>query len=49
MSIVQSNILKHHQLIIPGSNIFRVGYVDRGTLRQDIWYSWRRNFWEVAR
>ena len=37
------------ELIIPGSNIFCVGYLDRGTVRQDIWYSWRRSENEMAR
>jgi hypothetical protein len=45
---VQPNI-QYHQLIIPGSNMLRVGYVDGGTLRQDTWYSWRKAGEEVAR
>ena len=50
-NIIPSNILipQHHQVIIPGSNLFRVGYMDGGTLRQDTWYSWRRTGEEVAR
>ena len=40
---------KHYQVIIPGSNLFCVGYLDKGTLRQDTWYSWRKAGEEVAR
>ena len=43
------NSLSMDELIIPGSNLFRVGYLDGGTLRQDTWYSWRRTGEEVAR
>ena len=42
-------LISSHQVIIPGSNLFRVGYLDGGTLRQDTWYSWRTRGEEVAR
>ena len=31
-----------HQMIIPGSEAFQVGFMENGTLRQDITYLWRR-------
>ena len=30
-----------HKVMVPGSNLFCVGHLDRGALRQDAWYSWR--------
>ena len=42
-------LISLHQVIIPGSNLFRVDYLDGGTLRQDTWYSWRRRGEQVAR
>ena len=43
------NFLSMNKLIVPFSNIFRLGYVDGRTLRQDTWYTWRRKYWEEPR
>ena len=43
------NFLSMNKLIVPFSNIFRLGYVDGRTLRQDTWYTWRRRYWEEPR
>ena len=43
------DFISMNKLIIPFSSIFRLGYVDGRTLRQDTWYSWRRRYWEAAR
>ena len=43
------NSLSMDKLIIPGSNVFRVCYMDGGKLRQDTSFSWRRAGEEVAR
>ena len=47
--IPSPNLYPKHQLIIPGSNLFRAGYLDGGTLRLDTCYSWRREEEKVAR
>ena len=44
-----TDFISMNKLIIPFSSIFRLGYVDGRTLRQDTWYSWRRRYWEEAR
>ena len=33
--------MSDNQVMVPDSNIFRVGYMDGQTLKQDTWYSWR--------
>ena len=38
-----------HQMIIPGSEVFHVGFMENGTLRQDIYYSWRKSGEDKAR
>merc|ERR1711934_40338 len=43
------NRMSMYKLVIPGSEIFRVGYVDGGSLRLDTRYSWRRSGEEMAR
>ena len=46
---MRSTNMSMKKLIIPFSTLFRLGYVDGRTLRQDTWYSWRRRYCETPR
>ena len=46
-----SCLLSHHshQLKIPGCDPVQVGFIENGTLRQDVYYNWRKRDEEFAR
>ena len=46
-----SCLLSHHshQLKIPGCDPVQVGFIENGTLRQDVYYNWRKRDEEWAR